>query len=99
MQRKMKPRVFAGFVIGTLLIAMTLLVACDHRGAQTGGNDVSAALGGPGETIEISIRNFRFNPGEMRIKRGTRVVFVNYDDVEHNIIQSTDHRIGAGPAS
>lgn len=99
MQRKMNPRMFAGFVVGILLIATTLLVAWDHAGPEAGGNDASAALGGPGETIEVSIRNFRFNPGEMRIKRGTRVVFVNYDDVEHNIIQSSDHRIGAGPAS
>lgn len=88
-----------------LFVALAVLVGFEWGG--TGGArivapeavDAAEVLGGPGQQVEINIRNFRFNPGEIRVRQGTRIVFVNEDPVEHNIIQSSTHRIGAGPAS
>lgn len=50
------------------------------------------------ETVRIDIRNFRFHPSDVQIRTGTRVVFANEDDVAHNIVQTSSHRVGVGPA-
>lgn len=107
MQRKVNFRVGNMFlVVFGALLALAVLSGCNQTRTNTSGADPgaapgesSAAIGGPGEEVTINIRNFRFLPGEIRIKQGTRVVFVNEDDVAHNIIQSTPHRIGAQPTS
>lgn len=106
-QRRVKLR--AGNVVVAVfvsLLTVTLLIGCEQPAGNAGGSgvvaapiDSSAAVGGPGEEVTINIRNFRFLPGEVRVKQGTRVVFVNEDDVAHNIIQSSAHRIGAQPTS
>lgn len=49
------------------------------------------------ETVYVNIRNFRFHPGDLEIAAGTRVVFVNEDDVEHNVVQTSTRRVGAEP--
>lgn len=106
MRRNDNRRWLFGLLLPAMLfVALAVLAGCDSSG--TGGvrlvgpesADAAAAMGGPGEEVEIIIAKFRFNPGEIRVKQGTRIVFVNEDPVEHNIIQSGTHRIGAGPAS
>jgi plastocyanin len=41
-----------------------------------------------GETT-ITIDNFAFTPAEVIVKAGTRVVFVNHDDIPHNVVGET----------
>lgn len=48
-------------------------------------------------TVYVDIRNFRFNPSDIVVPVGTRVVFINQDSVEHNILQSGTRRVGAEP--
>jgi|SRR5690606_13377620 len=48
-------------------------------------------------TVYVNIKNFRFNPSDIVVPEGTRVVFVNQDSVEHNILQSGTRRVGAEP--
>lgn len=62
-------------------------------GVEAGAADLEAR-----ETVRIDIRNFRFHPGDVEVRTGTRVVFVNEDDVAHNIVQTSSHRVGVGPA-
>lgn len=49
------------------------------------------------ETVYVNIRNFRFHPADIVVPVGTRLVFVNEDDVDHNIMQSGSRRIGVEP--
>lgn len=102
------------FRIGNVVLALAaafvllaLLSGCERpqpgpmsgeRGTVSAGQS-GEVLGGPGEEVTINIRNFRFVPGDITIKRGTKIVFVNEDDVEHNILQSSPHRVGAQPTS
>lgn len=98
-----------GKVFLFLVAAMILFIVlggCERGKSPTGTGDapgVSASspstVGGEGEVVEVHIRNFRFHPAELRVKPGTRVVFINEDVVEHNVLQSSGHRIGAGRAS
>jgi plastocyanin len=38
------------------------------------------------EETTISIDNFSFNPIRISVKAGTRVVFVNHDDIPHTVV-------------
>lgn len=98
-----------GVAFGLLVVALTLFIllgGCE-RTPSAGNAEMprgtseaaEAVLGGPGEEVEIHIDNFRFHPGEVRVRAGTRIVFINEDSVEHNVLQSTGHRIGADKAS
>lgn len=62
--------------------------------AEPGTSDAGT---GARDTVYVNIRNFRFHPGDLRISTGTRVVFVNEDDVAHNIVQTSSHRVGTEP--
>jgi plastocyanin len=46
----------------------------------------------------IAIRTFQFSPDTLRVKRGTRVVWTNADEIEHTITSGTpaepDNRFG-----
>ncbi len=37
----------------------------------------------------VAIDNFAFTPAEVTVKAGTKVVFVNHDDIPHNIVGET----------
>jgi plastocyanin len=41
------------------------------------------------ETATVSIDNFAFTPSALKVKAGTKVVFVNHDDIPHNIVGET----------
>jgi plastocyanin len=41
------------------------------------------------DDASVAIDNFTFTPGELKVKAGTKVVFVNHDDIPHNVVGST----------
>lgn len=89
-------------IVAALVIALGSYTGFEHSQAPTGREAVAAGpqvLGGPGEDVTVYIRNFRFHPADVRVKQGSRLVFVNEDTVEHNIMHSDGHRVGAGPAA
>ena len=36
--------------------------------------------------VTVGIDNFAFTPAEITVQAGTKVVFVNHDDIPHNIV-------------
>jgi len=48
-------------------------------------------------TVSVVIRNLRFQPDELRIRPGTRVVFANEDGEAHNVVHAASQRVGAAP--
>jgi plastocyanin len=38
------------------------------------------------EEITVSIDNFAFTPAKVAVKPGTKVVFVNHDDIPHTVV-------------
>ncbi len=57
---------------------------------------VEPALGGSATRI-VEMKDFRFEPQELRIPRGTTVRFVNREPVAHNVVQTTPETLDAGP--
>ncbi|HYA80704.1 MAG TPA: cupredoxin family copper-binding protein [Methylocystis sp.] len=41
------------------------------------------------EDVTVTIDNFSFTPAELKVKAGTKVVFVNHDDIPHNVVGET----------
>ena len=37
----------------------------------------------------VAIDNFTFTPAELKVKAGTKVVFVNHDDIPHSVVGDT----------
>ncbi len=42
-----------------------------------------------GGDVTIAIDNFSFTPAAATVKAGTKVVFVNHDDIPHNVVGET----------
>lgn len=49
----------------------------------------AAAAGKQSRTVEIKIANFTFEPSTVTIAPGTKVIWVNQDDIPHTVV-STD---------
>jgi plastocyanin len=41
---------------------------------------------------QVTIDNFAFSPAELDVKAGTRVVWLNRDDIPHTVTDATDPR-------
>jgi plastocyanin len=50
------------------------------------GAPVLASAQTEGETAEIMIDNFVFNPAELKVKTGTKVTWKNEDDIPHTVM-------------
>jgi plastocyanin len=44
------------------------------------------------DETKVAIDNFVFSPAQISVKKGTRVVFVNRDDIPHSVV-TTDGKI------
>jgi plastocyanin len=62
--------------------------ATDQAAPQTTGAKAAA----PAETTQIVIDNFAFAPRELTVALGTRVTWVNHDDVPHTATSSVKPR-------
>jgi plastocyanin len=62
--------------------------------ADTGHGSTPAVVG---DALVIRIDNFSFNPPELRLPRGRKVMWINADDVPH-LIASADGRFRASGA-
>jgi plastocyanin len=90
-----------GTVFTALLVFAALLSGC---GGQSGGsNDLGDTHGGATQStdskaapdqasVQIRIDNFTFEPAEVTIPAGTKVTWVNHDDVPHTATSSAKPR-------
>ena len=74
-----------GIVVVVGSASVLLLVAgCDRPKEARGVAATQAARPVEGEA-RVGIDNFAFTPTEVRVRAGTRVVWVNHDDVPHTV--------------
>ncbi len=59
-----------------LATTVVLGLACHH----------STALADDPPAAKVSIDNFAFTPATLTVKLGTKVTFVNHDDIPHSIV-------------
>src|SRR5437764_9789756 len=51
---------------------------------------VAAVRAAPANDAVVKIDNFTFTPAQIRVSPGTKVTWINDDDIPHLIIDSTD---------
>jgi len=76
-------------VSGTsLAIVDSPLGAATSASAGNGGSTEKlspVALAGADATPEVTIDNFSFTPGAVKVKAGTQVTWINHDDIPHTV--------------
>lgn len=80
-----------------LFIALlALLVAACGNGPESrsgSGKAGAAAAASYTNTVEVTIENFKFEPAEITVEPGTRVVFINKDPTPHNVVAGTAKQV------
>jgi plastocyanin len=69
-----------------LLLTLAFSLYADNERKPSAG-----AKNDPAESNAVNIDNFSFSPATLTVPAGTKVTWVNHDDVPHNIV-STEKR-------
>jgi plastocyanin len=70
-------------VLGAIGLAAVLAASVPARAAPDG-----AAMAGTAAEVEVKIDNFTFEPQRIVVKAGTRVTWINEDDIPHTVVSS-----------
>jgi plastocyanin len=76
--------------LGLLLLAPVFLTACGSRDVAVYAGDNPAPRA---DTKEVKIDNFAFSPRTLTVAAGTRVTWINRDDVPHTATSTRKPRI------
>ncbi|MGZ3410060.1 MAG: cupredoxin domain-containing protein [Xanthobacteraceae bacterium] len=67
----------------TALVAVNMMLGAAIVHAQSVGNAPTPAAA---KAATVTIDNFSFSPETLTIKLGTKVTFVNHDDIPHTVV-------------
>ena len=80
-------------VFSSVTVAAVLLLAFGSSAASQGKQSPRSA-GGQNDKYQVTIDNFSFMPASLTVPAGTKVTWVNHDDVPHNVV-STDKKFAS----
>ncbi len=75
----MKKRIGIGVCMGAMVVAAAFLTAGRVRGERVPQKEAAAAM-------EVKIDNFTFAPVTITVPAGTKVSWVNRDDIPHTVV-------------
>ena len=81
------------FMLATVLLATTATGGWASSSLRSEGVAVPATASA--SEAEVQIDNFTFTPGAINIKAGTRVTWINHDDIPHTV-DSTEGKFRSG---
>jgi len=80
----------------TVLLATVASGGSASSGVRAGGlPGAASAKASIGSEAEVQIDNFTFTPGAINVKAGTRVIWINHDDIPHTV-DSTEGKFKSG---
>src|SRR5262245_32885838 len=82
-------------LLAVVILFNALLAGCGGKPDGTPGNSAQAAASETSphpDSVQIRIDNFTFEPAEVTIPAGTKVTWVNHDDVPHTATSSAKPR-------
>lgn len=85
-------RIFLVFAIAALVFVLAACSAATPTPQTTeppSGVPAATSAGSSSQVVEVSIKNFAFNPDPLNIKVGTTVKWTNEDSVVHNVISDS----------
>ncbi len=65
-----------------VVLALTIVMA----GCATGTPKAEEALPLQTGTVQVALKNIRFEPQNIKVKAGTKVIFVNQDAMAHDVV-------------
>lgn len=68
------------FTTALMLLVLFALVGC-------GGSDAADSGGVKSGEVTIAMKNMKFTPAKVTVKKGTKITFVNRDAILHDIVQ------------
>lgn len=84
-------------VLALLLVSLAMILAACGSGPQSVTGQAAGSASVPGEdgdVVVVTIKNFKFEPANITVAPGTRVVFVNEDPTPHNVVEGTVADVG-----
>jgi len=84
----------------SMLVTVFLATTASGGPASSGLRSVGLAVpasdkASAGSKAEVQIDNFTFVPGAINVKAGTRVIWINHDDIPHTV-DSTEGKFKSG---
>lgn len=90
---KFKRRYALGLSIALLALLVTACGKAPETQSRSGTVGAASASIADGNTVTVTIENFKFEPAEITVAPGTRVVFVNKDPSPHNVVAGTAEQV------
>jgi plastocyanin len=79
-----------------LVFALLILASCSPGSEKSSGESAPMEEKKSGmHTIEIA--QMKFNPAELKVKKGDKIIFVNHDIVAHDITESKTKAWNSSP--
>jgi plastocyanin len=75
-----------------MFLVLAGLVATVAAGCSTAGPSAGSPGGSGGAEARVSIQTFQFQPGDLTVRAGTRVTWVNQDDIAHTVTSGTPEK-------
>src|ERR1700737_303371 len=72
-------------MVSVILLGGTVASSALELGDSSGMAKIASAGVSTGSAIEVKIDNHAFTPGEVTVKAGTQVTWINHDDVPHTV--------------
>ena len=77
-------------IIKTGVVCLGLAGILAGHSVSRAGAAAPAAIQAKAQAVEVKIDNFSFSPQELTVAAGTKVSWVNRDDIPHTVTSTTD---------
>jgi plastocyanin len=96
----MNRRWSVGILTGVILTSGSPALAHgghQHQKEKRSHAQVSEAVGAPSQAgANVTVRLFQYQPGRIQVRAGTRVTWVNQDDILHTVTAGVPEKKGTG---
>jgi amicyanin len=73
-------------LVFSVVVVSAMLVLVFGLSAAAGGRSLAGSSEGKEDAYRVTIDNFSFLPATLTVPAGTKVTWINHDDVPHNVI-------------
>ena len=90
----MRSRIYTLF--STAAVAALLATGCNDGNSGPSAAAAPSAGGSSGTSSAITISNFKFSPGTLRVQHGADIKVANDDSTAHTVTADDGHSFGSG---
>jgi plastocyanin len=90
----MRPRTYT--LLSTAAVAAVLATGCGGGGSGPSAGAAPSAEASSGTSSAITISNFKFSPGTLRVQHGARIKVANDDSAPHTVTADEGNSFDSG---